>query len=74
MAGLPKPKSYQEKYELADKTQNLNDLEGRSAKLKKDIANLTPELVRQRGAVRLNVLQTTPRNTKTTFAPDLDET
>lgn len=63
---------YQEKYELADKTQNLNDLEGRAAKLKKEIAHLTPDLVRQRAAVNQCFADYT-KKTKTTFAPDLDE-
>lgn len=63
---------YQAKYELSDKTQNLTDLEDRAAKLKKEVANLTPELVRQRSQVNQCFADYT-KKTKTTFAPDLDE-
>ena len=63
---------YQAKYELADKTQNLNDLEDRVTKLKKELSSLTPELVRQRGLVN-QCFADYNKKIKTTFAPDLDE-
>lgn len=63
---------YQEKYELADKTAGLTTLEEKTAKLRKEISSLTPELVRQRGLVG-QCFADYNKKTKTTFAPDLDE-
>lgn len=63
---------YQAKYELSDKTENLNNLEGRAVKLKKEIASLTPELVLHRSEVNHCFSEYT-KKTKMTFAPDLDE-
>jgi hypothetical protein len=63
---------YQEKYELSNKTQNLNLLEDKATKLRKEITNLTPELVRQRNLVNQCFADYT-KKTKMTFAPDLDE-
>lgn len=63
---------YQEKYELADKAAGLNELESKTAKLKKEISTLTPELVRQRAQVS-QCFSDYHKKTKTTFAPDLDE-
>ena len=63
---------YQEKYELADKTAGLTTLEDKTAKLRKEITSLTPELVRQRGLVG-QCFADYNKKTKTTFAPDLDE-
>lgn len=63
---------YQEKYELADKTAGLASLEDKTAKLRKEISSLTPELVRQRGLVG-QCFADYNKKTKTTFAPDLDE-
>jgi hypothetical protein len=63
---------YQEKYELADKTTGLTNLENKTARLKKEISALTPELVRQRGQVG-QCFADYNKKTKTTFAPDLDE-
>lgn len=63
---------YQEKYELADKTAGLTNLEANVAKLRKEISTLTPELVRQRGLVG-QCFADYSKKTKTTFAPDLDE-
>lgn len=64
---------YQEKYELADKTTGLTNLENKAARLKKEISTLTPELVRQRSQVA-QCFAEYKKKTKTTFAPDLDET
>ena len=64
---------YQEKYELADKTTGLTNLESKTTKLRKEISTLTPELVRQRGQVG-QCFADYSKKTKTTFAPDLDET
>jgi hypothetical protein len=64
---------YQEKYELADKTAGLSHLESKTTKLRKEISTLTPELVRQRGQVG-QCFADYNKKTKTTFAPDLDET
>ena len=63
---------YQEKYELADKTTGLTNLETKTTKLRKEISSLTPELVKQRGLVGQCFADYT-KKTKTTFAPDLDE-
>ena len=63
---------YQEKYELADKTAGLISLEDKTAKLRKEISSLTPELVRQRSLVG-QCFADYNKKTKTTFAPDLDE-
>lgn len=63
---------YQEKYELADKTTGLSNLEAKTVKLKKEISSLTPELVRQRAQVGQCYAEYN-KKTKTTFAPDLDE-
>ena len=63
---------YQEKYELADKTAGLSDLESKTARLRKEISSLTPELVRQRGLVG-QCFADYNKKTKTTYAPDLDE-
>jgi hypothetical protein len=63
---------YQEKYELSDKTTAVSKLEQRSNQLKKELQNLTPEIVRQRNASN-QCFQEYRRKTSTTFAPDLDE-
>ena len=63
---------YQEKYELSDKSQTLTTLEGKSEKLKKEIATLTPDLVGARNRVG-QCFSEYHKKTKTTFAPDLDE-
>jgi hypothetical protein len=63
---------YQEKYELTDKTTGLTNLENKTAKLRKEITSLTPELVRQRGQVG-QCFADYNKKTRTTFAPDLDE-
>jgi hypothetical protein len=63
---------YQEKYELSDKTTAVSNLEQRSNQLRKELQNLTPEIVRQRNASS-QCFQEYRRKTSTTFAPDLDE-
>jgi hypothetical protein len=63
---------YQTKHELSDKTQHLTSLEGRSAKLQKEIATLTPDLVKARNQAAQCYTEY-HKKTKTTFAPDLDE-
>ena len=63
---------YQQKYELADKTTGLTNLEAKTSKLHKEISSLTPELVKQRGLVG-QCFTDYNKKTKTTFAPDLDE-
>jgi hypothetical protein len=63
---------YQEKYELSDKTKAVSNLEERSNQLRKELQNLTPEIVRQRNASS-QCFQEYRRKTSTTFAPDLDE-
>lgn len=63
---------YQEKYELADKTAGLSNLENKAVKLRKEISTLTPELVRQRGLVG-QCFADYSKKIKTTYAPDLDE-
>jgi hypothetical protein len=63
---------YQEKYELADKTAGLSDLESKTTRLRKEISSLTPELLRQRGLVG-QCFADYNKKTKTTYAPDLDE-
>jgi hypothetical protein len=57
---------------LADKTTGLTNLENKTARLKKEISTLTPELVRQRGQVG-QCFADYNKKTKTTYAPDLDE-
>jgi hypothetical protein len=63
---------YQEKYELSDKTTAVSNLEQRSNQLRKELQNLTPEIVRQRNASS-QCFQEYRRKTSTIFAPDLDE-
>lgn len=63
---------YQEKYELADKTAGLSNLESKAVKLRKEISTLTPELVRQRSLVG-QCFADYNKKIKTTYAPDLDE-
>lgn len=63
---------YQEKYELANKTVGLTNLENKNAKLRKEISTLTPELVQQRSQIK-KCFADYHKKIKTTFAPDLDE-